>query len=217
MSERPDLIGYRYSVYTWIARLALRVIEQPYNYHEINPFEPMTVAEAELLPFGRVPVLRHQGQTVYETGAITRYLARCFDRDDLLGITPQVMAQVDQVIGIIDAYGYWPMVRQVFSHGMFRPHLGLEADADVIREGLMNARPVLQKLESIAAEKRVLSGIDWSLADVHLAPVMDYFLRVPEARDLLKTYPALWAWWEDIWTADALRETVPEFGAGSAG
>ncbi len=204
-----ELIGYRYSVYTWIARLALRMVDQPFEVTEVDPFEPDA---GERLPFGRVPVLYHEGETIYETAAITRYLARLCDREELLGTTPLQMAQVDQVIAIVDAYGYQPMVRKVFAHGVFRPLFGEMPDAQVIADGLRDAETVLRELETIAAQKRVLSGSLWTLADVHLAPMMDYFVRVPEAADMLAEHTALCDWWDTVRCAPRLRETAPDFG-----
>ena len=43
---------------------------------------------------------------------------------------------MDQLIGVIDSYGYWPMVRQVFSHGVFRPAMGQPADRPEVERGL---------------------------------------------------------------------------------
>lgn len=202
-----QLIGYQFSVYTWIARLVLRVVEQSYDYVEVNPFEPEGAAG---LPFGRVPVLRHEFAEICETGAITRYLARRFERLDLLGATPLEMAQVDQVIGIVDAYGYQPMVRKAFAHAVFRPRVGEVADRSVVSEGIAEAQRVLRRLESIYAKSGVLSGASLTLADLHLAPMMDYFLRVPEAADCLAPYPALGAWWDMMQVSSALRETAPD-------
>lgn len=203
-----QLIGYQFSVYTWIARLVLRVVDQPFEYVEVNPFEPEGAAA---LPFGRVPVLRHEGAEICETGAITRYLARRFERQDLLGTTPLEMAQVDQVIGIVDAYGYQPMVRKAFAHAVFRPLVGEMPDVSVVAEGIAEAQRVLQKLDSIAAESSILNGASLTLADLHLAPMMDYFLRVPEAADCLALHPALRAWWETMRESSALRDTTPDF------
>lgn len=204
-----QLIGYQFSVYTWIARLVLHVVEQPYHYVEVNPFEPEGAAG---LPFGRVPVLRHEGAEICETGAITRYLARRFQRPDLLGTTPLEMAQVDQVIGIVDAYGYQPMVRKAFAHAVFRPLVEEATDVSVVAEGVAESHPVMQRLESISAENSILNGTSFTLADLHLAPTMDYFLRVPEASDVLTQYPAVSIWWKAMRASQALRDTAPDLG-----
>ena len=56
---------------------------------------------------------------------------------------PRALARMDQIIGIVDAYGYWPMVRQVFSHRVFRPRVGQPGDEAEIARGLPASAKVL--------------------------------------------------------------------------
>jgi len=73
------LHGYRYSVYVRIVRLVLAEKGVAYDRVEVNPFAPDRPASyLALHPFGRVPVMVHDGFSLYETGAITRYLDRAF-------------------------------------------------------------------------------------------------------------------------------------------
>jgi hypothetical protein len=76
-----ELYGYQYSVYSWIARLALAEKGEDHHWIEVNPFAP-DVSESYLAihPFKRVPALVHDGFQVYETGAITRYVDEAFAR-----------------------------------------------------------------------------------------------------------------------------------------
>ena len=81
MTDPGSLVlhGYRYSVYNRIARLALAEKGLACERVEVNPFDPDRPAVyLTLHPFGRVPVLVHDGFALYETGAITRYLDRAF-------------------------------------------------------------------------------------------------------------------------------------------
>ena len=116
------LHGYRYSVYLRIARLALAEKGVAYDRVEVNPFAPdVPAAYLALHPFGRVPTLVHDDFVLYETGAITRYVDRAFAGPALQPAAPQALARMDQIIGVVDSYGYWPLVRQVFSQRVFRP------------------------------------------------------------------------------------------------
>ena len=123
------LHGYRYSVYLRIVRLALAEKGVAYERVEVNPFAPdVPAAYLALHPFGRVPTLVHDDFVLYETGAITRYLDRGFAGPTLQPRSPRALARMDQIIGVVDSYGYWPLVRQVFSHRVFRPAIGQPAD-----------------------------------------------------------------------------------------
>src|SRR6476646_1898821 len=107
------LHGYRYSVYTRIARLALAEKGVAYERVEVDPFAPDVPASyLALHPFGRVPTIVHDGFALYETGAITRYIDRGFGGPALQPDDARALARMDQIVGVVDAYGYWPMVRQ---------------------------------------------------------------------------------------------------------
>ena len=99
------LHGYRYSVYVRIARLALAEKGVTYDRVDVNPFAPEVPASyLALHPFGRVPTLAHDGFTLYETSAITRYIDRAFAGPALQPGDPRALARMDPVIGIADAY-----------------------------------------------------------------------------------------------------------------
>ena len=87
-------------------------------YVEANPFAAEPDAElSRHTAFGRVPVLRHGAFALTETAAIIWYLDDLTAGQALRPEDAQATARMLQVIGIIDAYGYQPMVKDVFSHG----------------------------------------------------------------------------------------------------
>ena len=159
------LHGYRYSVYLRIARLVLAEKGVSYQRVEVNPFAAdMPAAYLELHPFGRVPTLVHDGFALYETAAITRYIDRAFPDPALQPAAPRALARMDQIIAVVDSYGYWPMVRQVFSQGVFRPRAGQPADPAEVTRGLVATAKVLAALEALAADAEFLVGPALSLA-----------------------------------------------------
>jgi glutathione S-transferase len=205
-----ELYGYQYSVYAWIARFALHEKGVGYSWTEISPFAE-NVPESYLAkhPFKRVPVLVHDEFAVYETSAITRYVDEAFGGPDLQCEGPKERARCNQIVSIVDSYAYWPLVRQVFSHGFLRPRTGRAADSGEIRQGLGAAPRVLAALETIASEAQYLCGDRLSLADLHLAPMISYFVLAPEGRALLDGHPRLTRWWEVISQRPAYRATLP--------
>ena len=147
------LHGYHYSVYLRIARPALAEKGVAYDRVEVNPFARDVPADyLALHPFGRVPTLVHDGFVLYETGAITRYIDRAFAGPALQPGSAAGLARMDQIIGIVDSYGYWPMVRQVFSHRVFRPRPAGRPTRRRDRAGLAGAAKVLAALEALASE-----------------------------------------------------------------
>src|SRR5579872_480090 len=204
------LHGYQYSVYLRIARLALAEKGVAYGRVEVNPFAAeVSPAYLAMHPFRRVPVLVNDGFVLYETGAITRYIDETFTGLALQPTAPRERARMTQIISIVDSYAYWPMVRQVFSHAVFRPRVGERADPGEIARGLEASARALGALESLAAGGTFLIGDRLSLADLHLAPMMAYFVAAPEGRRLLAEYPKLSGWWQAMQQRQSLATTDP--------
>lgn len=191
------LHGYHYSVYNRIARLALAEKGVVFERVEVNPFAGPSAEYLALHPFGRVPTLVHDGFVLYETGAIIRYVDRSFAGPALQPGSPRALARMDQLIGVIDSYGYWPMVRQVFSHRVFRAAAGRPVDEAEVARGLAGAARVLAALEAMASGP-FLTGTDLSLADLHVGAMVAYFTLAPEGSAALGEHPRLAAWWARI-------------------
>jgi glutathione S-transferase len=204
------LHGYRYSVYNRIARLALAEKGVAYDRVEVNPFDPaMPTSYLGLHPFGRVPTLVHDGFVLYETGAITRYVDRSFPGPALQPEEPRALARMDQMLGVIDSYGYWPMVRQVFAHRVFRAAAGRPVDEDEVARGLASAPKVLGALEDLAAPEAFLAGPRLSLADLHAGAMIAYFTLAPEGAAMLENYPRLAVWWATLSQHEIFAATDP--------
>jgi glutathione S-transferase len=74
-----QLYGYQYSVYAWIARLAMHAKGISYEWVEVNPFAKDVPADyLAMHPFGRVPTLVNGDFVLFETSAITRYVDEAF-------------------------------------------------------------------------------------------------------------------------------------------
>ena len=209
MADPVHLHGYRYSVYNRIARLALLSKNVEHQTIEVNPFAELSEAYLMLHPFGRVPVLTHGAFELFETSAITRYVDRAFKGGPLQPEGAAALARMDQVIAVIDAYAYWPMVRQVSSHAFFRPLVGEPSSWEEVDAGLAASRKVLSFLDGVAAEGAVLTGRAFTLADCHLAPMMDYFVRAEEGKAALSCHVALQRWWDQVSVLEVLKATDP--------
>ncbi|MBS0641146.1 MAG: glutathione S-transferase family protein [Acetobacteraceae bacterium] len=206
------LHGYSFSVYRRIARLALEEKGLAYTCVEVDPFAtPVPETYLAMHPFGRVPTLVHGDFVLYETVAITRYVDEAFDGPPLQPDEPRQRARMQQVISIIDSYGYWPLVRQVFSHGVFRPMRSLPGDRDQVSQGLVASARVLHALERLVAPGPFFLGDRISLADIHLAPMVAYFAAAPEAAAMISHYPGLSDWWTRMADRPTMQQTIPDW------
>ncbi|MDO9336000.1 MAG: glutathione S-transferase family protein [Caulobacter sp.] len=205
-----ELHGYHYSVYTRIARVALAEKGLAHRHVEVDPFAKAVPGRyLALNPFQRVPTVVDGDFVLYETAAITRYIDEAFEGPALQPATAASRARMQQIVGIIDSYGYWPMVRQVFSHRVFRPHLGEKGDEDEVRRGLQASATVLQALEGLVGDGPWLLGEPLTLADIHLAPMVAYFAGTPEGGALLAGFPRLSGWWRRVAARPSMVESAP--------
>nr|WP_309501826.1 glutathione S-transferase family protein [uncultured Roseovarius sp.] len=218
MAQVLRLTGYGPSVYTWAARLALAEAGAAFDLVDVDPFTEAGQAQLiPLHPFGRVPVLEHGAFRLWETAAILDYVDAEFAGGQMTPGTARPRARMRQVIGIVDAYGYWPLVRQVFAQRVFGPLQGEAADEAEIAAGLDRAGPVLTALEAIAAEGLVLNPGRVTLADCHLLPMLAYFAQAPDGAETLGAYPALGAWYAAMEARRTVRDTMPALGVEMTG
>jgi glutathione S-transferase len=109
---------------------------------------------------------------------------------------------MDQVIGIVDSYGYWPMVRQVFAPRVFRARTGQPVDEAEIARGMAASAKVLAALEPLV-------GDGLTLADLHLGAMTAYFVLAPEGAAMLARHPRLAAWWRRLSARPSFAATDP--------
>ena len=184
-----ELHGYRYSVYLRIVAMTLAEKNLAWTHVEVDPFaETIPDTYLALNPFGRVPTLVHDGFVLYETTAITRYIDDAFGDTALQPADPKERARMNQIVAVADSYGYWPMVRQVFSHRVFRPAEGGAGDEAAIAEGIEKSARVLAALDDLAAGGPFLVGDTLSLADLHFGAMIAYFAMA--RRGALRTPPS---------------------------
>jgi glutathione S-transferase len=205
-----ELHGYRYSVYLRIVAMTLVEKGLSWTHVEVDPFAKIIPENyLALNPFGRVPTLVDDGFVLYETTAIARYIDEAFAGTSLQPAGARERARMNQIIAVADSYGYWPMVRQVFSHRVFRPAEGTAGDEAAVAEGLKRSATVLAALEKLAAGGTYLTGSALSLADLHLGAMVAYFTAAEEGRLALSRHPKLSRWWAAFSQRPSLLRTDP--------
>jgi glutathione S-transferase len=177
---------------------------------EVDPFdEPIPQSYLALNPFGRVPTLVHDSFVLYETTAITRYIDEAFPGAPLQPSLPADRARMNQIVAVSDSYGYWPMVRQVFSQRVFAPASGRLANEATIAEGVAKSATVLAALDGLAAGGSFLVGNRLSLADLHLGAMIAYFAMAREGREALSRHHKLSNWWDAFAATSSLAKSDP--------
>ncbi|ESY96844.1 glutathione S-transferase family protein [Mesorhizobium sp. LNHC209A00] len=187
---KPVVYGADYSVYVRIVRLAL---EEKGIAYDIVPVDIFAEGGAPAWygkhhPFGRIPAFEHDNFRLFEASAIARYVDEGFAGPALQPTDPRARATMNQIIGMLDAYAYRAMVWEVAVERLEKA----EPDVALIANGLRQAETVLKVLTSLKAQGPWLLGNQLTLADLHAAPIIAYFVKVPEGHNLLTQFAGIW-------------------------
>ena len=203
------LLGLRISVYTRIACLALEEKGIDYKLEEVDIFadDGPPADYLALNPFGTIPTLLHGDFVLYETSAITRYVDEISPRASLQPPVPIERARMNQIIGMLDSYGYRPMVWDVYVQRVVVPTAGGTADEACIEAALPGLRNLLEQLDRWRGKRGYLVGEELTLADLHLYPMLNYFVETPEGVRMLGSLPNLQQWLRSMSLRDSVRAT----------
>jgi glutathione S-transferase len=213
------LFGLQRSVYTRIAQLALREKGVPYALEDVEIFGPGGVPAEHLQrhPFGRIPVLQHGSFMLYETAAISRYVDEAFAGPPLQPAQAAARARMAQVIGLLDAYAYRPMVWGVFVQRVRIPLNGGVANEAEIAASVAAAARCLAALAPLLEDSPFLAGAQLSLADLHAYPMLCYFSLAAEGRAALSRHAVLLDWLQAMGSRQAVIATRSAYEVAPAG
>jgi glutathione S-transferase len=206
---RPIVYGPAGSSYVWSTRLALAEKGVTHDLVELN-FEEMKAPEhLARHPFGKVPAFEHDGFTLYETQAIMRYVDEAFPSAPLQPIDLHQFSRMNQIMGIVDAYGWDSMAFGIVFQRLAAPRLGFPVDEEKIAKSLPRAKTCLAEIERIAGDDEFLAGERVSLADLLAAPIVAYLGKTPEGPGLLEPHAKLRAWIRRIENRQSFQVTKP--------
>jgi glutathione S-transferase len=211
MSE-PVVYGRAFSVYVRIVRQTLEEKGVAYRLVEIDPFAPggPPAEYRERQPFGRIPAFEHDGFRLYEAGAISRYVDEAFPGPALQPREPRARARMNQAISILDSYAYRTLVWDVFVERVRAPENGRAPDEARIVAALPKAETCLAALASLS-DGDWLAGAEYTLADIHAAPMFAYFRMAPEGLAIMARHARLERWWRAMAARPSMIATRSPF------
>jgi len=196
------------------SRSVMAALEEKGASWRLAPVAPGTMRSPAHLarhPFGRVPVLDHDGFSLYETQAILRYLDRILPRPALSPSDAKRLARMDQVMNINDWYLFHGVGNVIVFQRVVGPRvMGLPTDEKAIEAAMPKARTVFSELSRLLGEQAFFTGDSLSLADLLVAPGVSFFKSTPEWAELGVPYPNLVAWLERMEARPSMRATTWE-------
>jgi glutathione S-transferase len=195
-------------------RCVLATLEEKGAQYRLAPVAPGTLKTEPHVsrhPFGRVPVLEHDGFLLYETQAILRYLDRVLPKPALTPADPKLAARMDQVMSVNDWYLFQGVGNVIGFERVIKPmFMGEKADETACADALPKAHQVFGELDRLLGDQPYFAGPEVSLADFHVAPQVDFLSNVPEWALLTKGKPNLTAWLARMNERSSLKATTWE-------
>jgi glutathione S-transferase len=209
--RKPLVFGADYSVYVRTVRLTLEEKGIAYDLVPVDVFAENGPPPEYLKrqPFGRIPAFEHDGFRLYETGAITRYIDESFEGPALQAADLRHRARVNQIISITDGYVYPTLVWAIYVERVSKPSRGGVADEMRIAAALPKAVTCLTAIADLMGDAPWLGGSALTLADLHAAPMFEYFLMAQEGREMIKNHPNLASWWSRMAARPSMWHTKP--------
>jgi glutathione S-transferase len=165
------------------------------------------------------PVLEHDGFSVSETIAITRYVDEAFPGPALQPVDVRERARMTQITAVADHHLHGPPAMRLLWRAMYgeapagRGGPLDEAAAEDDRPAVEHAFDLVERL---IGSDGCLAGSAFTLADCHLIPVVDLFAPTGEGSAALSCRPRLTAWWQEVRERSSVAKTRPRFGERTA-
>jgi glutathione S-transferase len=195
-------------------RAALATLEEKGAPYRLAPLAPGAIRSPEHLalhPFGRIPVLEHDGFLLYETQAILRYLDRVLRTPGLTPADPRAAARMDQVMNVNDWYLFQGVGNVIVFHRVIGPRvMGLKPDEAAIEAAMPKARAVFSELARLLGDQPFFAGAAVSLADLMVAPQLAFFPATPEWAELGAPHQNLVAWLARMEARPSMKATTWE-------
>jgi glutathione S-transferase len=204
------IVLYGFDGSTYVRTVRMLLAEKGAHYEQVpvnvlkgEPRQPEHVARH---PFGKVPVLDHDGFRIIETGAIASYLDEVLPGPSFTPESPRDRARMRMAMGIVESYGYGALIA-VAGYHLFPDFIG-GLDEEARKHAIAGSRRVLQQLMKLRGGSAFIAGERPSLSDFYLAPICFLVSLTPDANELFAV-DGLAGWWEQIQAMPSYQTTAP--------
>jgi len=180
-----------------------------YRYVNLNKREQRSEEFLKNAPVGKVPVLEHNGDFLFESGAICRYVANV-SNSPLYPEAAMQRAKVDQWMDFFSCHlGRWFTTLYYEQNIKAKYNLG-DPDEASMEEAHKYAKIQLKIVESLLGDSDWLANDALSIADLFA------FAYIEQHRDIdlsLDAYPNVMAWFDRIESRDSIdraRARIPQ-------
>jgi len=179
-------------------------IDYDYKYIDLGKRENLDPTHLARHPFGKVPVLEHNGVFIYESAAICRYLANTNGKK-LYSDNPLQAARIDALMDVMSIHiGRWLSV--YFWEELIAPKfLDRVANPNALEEAKGWLDKQLPYLDGLLSKNDWLCGNELSIADCFTFA----YLTISDNTSIsLEPYPMLSVWYESMRNRPSVRKAM---------
>ncbi|PIA44463.1 hypothetical protein AQUCO_01700217v1 [Aquilegia coerulea] len=202
------------SLFTACTSRVLACLHEMELDYEIVPIDFSSQAHKQqpylsLNPFGQAPALEDDNITLFESRAITRYLARKYKDTgtDLLRLNNLTEAAIVETWMEVESHHYDGPISTIVRQILINPYFGRVSDEKIIQIEVEKLVKVLDVYEERLSKFKYLAGDHFSMADLHHIAYTVLFMKTPKS-NLITSRPHLNAWWNDISSRPKLIKVV---------
>ncbi|KAI6695735.1 hypothetical protein NL676_023445 [Syzygium grande] len=160
-----------------------------------------------LNPFGQVPVFEDGDLQLFESRAITQYIAHVYaDKGTPLVCEGKPMATVG-VWMEVEAHQFDPLGSKLQWEFVYKPMFGMAMDAAVVEENEPKLAKVLDVYEARLSRSKYLGCDCFTLADLHHLPTLTNLMGTP-SKKLFDARPKVSAWVANIMARPAWAKVL---------
>jgi len=202
------LYGTPISTYVRTVRLLLAGAGAEYDLKDIGIFNGDNQTDDYLSknPFGKIPTLAVEGETLYETDAITYFVNEKYAQSKFAPADLMLRSRMYQIISIINSYLYAPAVTALTIENLVKPNQGKETDKAAVEAAIAPARTALEAIEDLFTGSPYVLGGELTIADFYLIPIFFYVSKTPQFGDITANTPKLKEWWENVRSLDLVKD-----------
>ncbi|RZC53342.1 hypothetical protein C5167_012199 [Papaver somniferum] len=161
--------------------------------HKLQPFLSKN-------PFGKIPVFEDGPLTLFESRAITRYIAHKY-KDIGTDLFRHGNIQEAAMVGVwieVESQHFNPPSFAIIYEMFVGPLFGHTIDQSVVNMNIAKLDKVRDVYEARLSTFKYLACDSFSLADLHHLPNIYYLMKITPCADLINSRAHVKAWWEDI-------------------
>ncbi len=188
-----------YGFFTQNSLKTLYVLEElgsefEFQFVNLGEGEQRSEEFAQKTPVGKVPLLEHDGETLFESGAICRYVANVSD-SPLYPADKMQRAKVDQWMDFFSCHlGHW--FTKMFFEAVIRPKFKLgDPDEVGVAEANKFANQQLKIIDGLLQDSDWLANDELSIADLFAFAYIEQHRAIEFSLD---AYPNVKQWFESI-------------------